>query len=45
MHVFESDTTLCSLCLAHLPETERSPLRTERVHVTDRRISVVPRAA
>ncbi|HEY7632196.1 MAG TPA: hypothetical protein VH817_15930 [Thermoleophilaceae bacterium] len=45
MHVFESDATLCSLCLARLPETERSPVRTERVHVTDRRISVVPRAA
>lgn len=45
MHLFESDTTLCSLCLARLPEDERSPLRSERVHVTDRRLAVVPRAA
>lgn len=45
MHVFESDTALCSLCLARLPEAERSPVRSERVHVTDRRLAVVPRAA
>jgi hypothetical protein len=45
MHVFEADTLLCSLCLASLPEAERSPLHSERVHVTDRRIPVVPRAA
>jgi hypothetical protein len=45
MHVFESDRALCSLCLARLPETERAPVRSERVHVTDRRLPVVPRAA
>lgn len=45
IHTFESDEALCSLCLASLPEAERSPLRSERVHVTDRRISVVPKAA
>ncbi len=45
MHVFESEKALCSLCLASLPEAERSPVRSERVHVTDRRLSVVPRAA
>ncbi|HEY1593779.1 MAG TPA: hypothetical protein VGF74_00170 [Thermoleophilaceae bacterium] len=45
MHVFESDTALCSLCLAQLPEAERSPVRSERVHVTDRPIAVVPKAA
>jgi hypothetical protein len=45
VHVFESDTVLCSLCLAGLPETERSPLRSERVHAGDRRIPVVPKAA
>jgi hypothetical protein len=45
MHVFESDTVLCSLCVAGLPEAERSPLRSERVHVSDRRIPVVPKAA
>jgi hypothetical protein len=45
MHVFESEAALCSLCLAGLPEAERSPVRSERVHVTDRRIAVVPKAA
>jgi hypothetical protein len=45
VHTFESGTVLCSLCLAGLPESERSPLRSERVHVSDRRLSVVPRAA
>ena len=45
VHVFESDMKLCSLCLARLPEAERSPLYSERVHVTDRPISVVPKAA
>ena len=45
VHTFESGTVLCSLCLAGLPEAERSPFRSERVHVSDRRLSVVPRAA
>jgi hypothetical protein len=45
MHVFESDAALCSLCLASLPEAERSPVRSERVHVSDRRLPVVPKAA
>jgi hypothetical protein len=45
LHVFESGKTLCSLCLADLPEAERSPLRSERVHVGDRRLPVVPKAA
>jgi hypothetical protein len=45
MHVFEAGHALCSLCLARLPEPERAPLRSERVHVADRRLAVVPRAA
>ena len=45
MHVFDSGKALCSLCLARLPEPERSPLRSERVHVGDRRIAAVPKAA
>ena len=45
LHVFESEMLLCSLCLARLPEAEREPLRSERVHVGDLRLSVVPRAA
>ena len=45
LHVFESDKALCSLCLKRLPEAERSPLRSERVHVAERRLAVVPKAA
>jgi hypothetical protein len=45
VHVFESDRKLCALCLARLPEAERAPLYSERVHVADRRISVLPKAA
>jgi hypothetical protein len=45
MHVFESDRTLCTLCAAELPEGERRPLRSERVHMADRHVFAVPRAA
>jgi hypothetical protein len=45
LHVFESGDELCSLCLAGLPEPERVPLRSERVHAGERRLAVVPRAA
>jgi hypothetical protein len=45
MHTFESGAVLCSLCLARLPEDERAPLRSERVHVADRPLAVMPRAA
>ncbi|HEX8856381.1 MAG TPA: hypothetical protein VF752_12360 [Thermoleophilaceae bacterium] len=45
MHVFESGSTLCTLCTAELPEAERRPLRSERVHMTDRHVFAVPRAA
>jgi hypothetical protein len=45
LHVFRSGEKLCSLCLAKLPEDKRSPLRSERVHAGERRLSVMPRAA
>jgi hypothetical protein len=45
LHVFESGSELCSLCLADLPESKRVPLRSERVHAGERRLSVMPRAA
>lgn len=45
LHVFEHDTLLCSLCLAKLPEAERSPLRSERVHAGERHIAAVRKAA
>ena len=45
MHTFETGRILCSLRLASLPEAERSPLRSDRVHVADLRLAVVPKAA
>jgi hypothetical protein len=45
LHHFESGETLCSLCLGNLPEPERVPLRSERVHAGERRLAVMPRAA
>jgi hypothetical protein len=45
LHVFGSGEELCSLCLAELPEEKRAPLRSERVHVAERRLAVMPRAA
>lgn len=45
LHVFGSGEKLCSLCLAELPEAERAPLHSERVHAAERRLSVIPRAA
>jgi hypothetical protein len=45
MHIFESDRTLCTLCTALLPEDERRPVRSERVHAGDRHVFAVPRAA
>jgi len=45
LHHFDSGQTLCSLCLGDLPEQERVPVHSERVHAGERRLSVMPRAA
>ncbi len=45
LHHFESGAQLCSLCLGELPEQERVPVHSERVHVGERRLAVMPRAA
>ena len=45
VHELESGRTLCDLCFALLPEDRRVAVRTERVHASERRLSVVPRAA
>jgi ferredoxin len=45
MHVFESGKSLCTLCVGRLPEGERAPLRSERIHAAERPLDVVPRAA
>ena len=44
VHVFESERTLCDLCLTRLPERERTPDRTELVHATQRPLAIAPAA-
>jgi hypothetical protein len=45
LHVLETGRVVCSLCLPKLPATEQSPIRSERVHASERHLAVVPRAA
>jgi len=45
LHQLEGGRTLCDLCFASLPEQRRVAVRTERVHASERRLAVVPRAA
>ncbi|MET0615355.1 MAG: hypothetical protein ABW142_07890 [Thermoleophilaceae bacterium] len=45
VHELDGGRTLCDLCFAGLPEERRVAVRTERVHVSERRLAVVPRAA
>jgi hypothetical protein len=45
MHELDGGRTLCDLCFADLPEDRRVAVRTERVHASERRLAVVPRAA
>jgi hypothetical protein len=45
LHELESGRLLCDLCFAALPEGRRRAVRSERVHVGERKLAVVPRAA
>jgi hypothetical protein len=45
MHDLEDGRHLCALCLKRVPESQRETLRSTRVHVSTRRLAVVPRAA
>jgi hypothetical protein len=45
VHEVDDGVTLCDLCFARLPEDRRLAVRTERVHASERRLAVVPRAA
>jgi hypothetical protein len=45
LHELDGGRVLCDLCFAGLPEERRLAVRTERVHASERRLSVVPRAA
>ena len=44
-HELDGGLTLCDLYFAGLPEERRVAVRTERVHVGERRLAVGPRAA
>lgn len=45
MHELDSGSVLCDLCFAALPDERRLAVRTERVHASERRLPVAPRAA
>jgi hypothetical protein len=45
LHELDSGRLLCDLCFAALPDERRLAVRSERVHVSERRLAVVPRAA
>lgn len=45
MHRLDGGRGLCELCFAQLPEDQRLTARSERVHASERRLAVVPRAA
>ena len=45
MHELDRGPTLCDLCFAVLPDEQRVAVRSERVHASERRLAVVPRAA
>ena len=45
LHELASGRLLCELCFAALPEDRRRAVRSERVHASERRLSVERRAA
>ena len=45
LHELGSGRVLCELCFGALPDESRQAVRSERVHASERRLSVVPRAA
>ena len=44
-HELDGGSTLCDLCFARLPDERRVAVRTDRVHASERRLAVAPRAA
>ena len=41
----DTGRVLCDLCLSQLPEGKRAAVRTERVHASDRHLTVAPARA
>jgi hypothetical protein len=45
MHELESRRVVCQLCLVELPESKRATIGAERVHVAERPLAIISRAA
>ncbi len=45
VHRLESGRLVCELCFAALPAGDRQATGSERVHASERRLAVVPKAA
>ena len=45
LHEMDTGRVLCDLCLTAVPAADRHAVRSERVHATDRHLTVAPRAA
>ena len=45
LHELESHRHVCQLCLLAMPEGKRVTISCERVHVSEKPLAVVPRAA
>ena len=45
VHVYDGGQTLCTLCVAALPAGTRAPVRSVRIHASERHLAVVSRAA
>ena len=45
LHELGSGRHLCELCFGALPDESRRAVRSERVHASERRLAVVPKAA
>ena len=45
LHEMATGRCLCDLCLAALPEEDRTAVRSERVRASERPVAVVPKAA
>ncbi len=45
LHETDGGRRFCDLCVTHVPEHDRGDVRSERVHASDRHLTVAPRAA
>jgi hypothetical protein len=45
LHELESRRVVCQLCLVQLPESKRATIGAERVHVAERPLAIISRAA